>query len=424
MEDLLLQGLIAASRISKLLSTCFLDIAPGLPLPEFLPNFRAEPGWGKSVSIREHTMAKYKAKIWIDLDNSPHVPFFAPIIHELEARGYRVWVTASGRYQVSELATMHGIPHALFSTGYFGKNKLLKTIGIFQRAFLLLAPYRQERPDMAVSLGSRSQIITAKLAGIPVVVMIDYEYVKFPFIKFDCMIIPEAIPDSAISRSNCTRLWKYQGIKEDVYVPVFKPTSGILDQLGIDARRIVVTVRPPATEAHYHNVESEEVFSRVVERVSAHPCTVMVLLPRNMMQEQTIKGKWPDLIEKKEIIIPKNALFGLNLIWHSDLVISGGGTMNREAAALGVPVYSIFRGKIGAVDRYLVADNRLTLIECPDDVDWSVMLVKREHQESSAQSSNKTLHKIVDQLETVSSLAPFTKGKAKTIHGIKPFFRG
>jgi len=162
-------------------------------------------------------MTKFNAKIWIDLDNSPHVPFFVPIIHELEDRGYRVWVTASGRYQVSELAIMHGIPHTLISTGYFGKNKLLKTMGILQRSLSLLAPFLQERPDMAVSLGSRSQIITAKIVGIPVVVMIDYEYVKFPFIKFDCMITPEAIPDSAISSMNYGCSWKYQGHKRRMY---------------------------------------------------------------------------------------------------------------------------------------------------------------------------------------------------------------
>ena len=39
----------------------------------------------------------------------------------------------------------------------------------------------------------------------------------------------------------------------------------------------------------------------------------------------------------------------------ADALVSAGGTMNREAAVLGTPVWSIFEGPLGAVDELLVA---------------------------------------------------------------------
>jgi uncharacterized protein len=109
----------------------------------------------------------------------------------------------------------------------------------------------------------------------------------------------------------------------------------------------------------------------------------MVMLPRNeKTQRQMIRDKWPQWCEQGKIIMPDKVLNGLDLIWHSDLVISGGGTMNREAAAMGVPVYSIFRGKLGAVDRYLSQTGRLSLIESRADVSAKIKVEKRQHRAS------------------------------------------
>src|SRR4029077_8219317 len=135
---------------------------------------------------------------------------------------------------------------------------------------------------------------------------------------------------------------------------------------------VIVTVRPPATEAHYHNPEGDELFESVMEHICRTHGVTAVLLPRNTAQKEQIVAKHPDWFKDSKVIIPKEVIDGLNLLWHSDLVVSGGGTMNREAAALGVPVYSTFRGKIGAVDRALQAQGRLVLIECIEDVKTKV----------------------------------------------------
>src|SRR5258708_5086282 len=104
----------------------------------------------------------------------------------------------------------------------------------------------------------------------------------------------------------------------------------------------------------------------------------VVLLPRNKKQTEAIRVRWPHWFEGNKTVVPQSAIDGLNLIWHSDLVVSGGGTMNREAAAVGVPVYSIFRGSIGAVDRHLEESGRLFMIESLSDVEHKIRLQKRD----------------------------------------------
>lgn len=341
-------------------------------------------------------------KIWIDLDNAPHVPFFAPIIDELKARGYGVVVTARNRFQVSELAKMHNIPHELIGSQY-GKNRYMKMMELCWRALQLLPFVKRERPDLAISHGSRAQAMTAKLAGIPLAAMFDYEHAKdIPFVDYDSFITPDVIPSSVIKvrhRYHGT----YPGIKEDAYVPRFRPAEGLLDELGIDSRRIIVLIRPPATEAHYQSPKSEALFRQVMDWVAANPETVMILLSRNERQDALIRETWPDLIKTGKLVIPEKAIDGLNLIWHSDLVISGGGTMNREAAALGVPVYSIFRGESCYVDRYLSASGRMTLIGSAEELRAGVRLEKWRRPPTPGQRDNRTLLAIVAELEKIVS---------------------
>jgi predicted glycosyltransferase len=68
------------------------------------------------------------------------------------------------------------------------------------------------------------------------------------------------------------------------------------------------------------------------------------------------------------VIVPSTPLDGANLIAASDLVISAGGTINREAAALGVPAASIYAGQWAAVDEELIREGRLQRIEDRDSL--------------------------------------------------------
>ena len=317
-------------------------------------------------------------KIWIDLDNSPHVPFFLPIIEDLDKGGYKLFLTARDSYQVCELLRFHGLSNRVKVVGrHWGKNRLLKILGTLLRVVQLLPMIMKQKPDLAVSHGSRGLILSSFVAGIPSLTLFDYEFTSCAGgVQSDWIFVPDLIPE--LTRIDDRRgVMRYPGLKEDVYISQLRPDPSMKTQLGLNQTDLIVTVRPPATEAHYHNPKAEVLLKGVLDLLTQQPDVRVVLVPRNENQTQTLRMQWSKWIADRKIVIPEHVVNGLNLIWFSDLVISGGGTMNREAAALVVPVYSIFRGKIGAVDRYLAEKGRLTLIESLEDVHAKIVIKRR-----------------------------------------------
>lgn len=341
-------------------------------------------------------------KIWIDLENSPHVPFFRPIINELRKREYRVLVTARKCFQVTQLADLFQV-HYVPIGRHYGKNKCLKILGLLIRCVQLANTVLREKPSLALSHGSRSQVLLASMLGIPSVGMFDYEHTQtLVVVKPTFVIVPELIPDEAIKLDKKS-IYRYTGIKEDVYVPNFDPDPEILNILGLSDKDLVVTVRPPAAEAHYHNPQSEVLLQHLVDYLCRDPQIRLVVLPRNEKQAFSLKKNFPHWYSDGRIIIPSFVVDGLNLIWHSDLVISGGGTMNREAAALGVPVYTIFLGKVGAIDRYLAEIGRLTFLRTVEDIETKIRLEHRKRPSAPQNSNTSVLQTIIDHLVGILS---------------------
>jgi predicted glycosyltransferase len=187
-----------------------------------------------------------------------------------------------------------------------------------------------------------------------------------------------------------------------VYVPQFQSEPNFRKMLGVGQDEVVGTVRPPATEAHYHNPESDVLLNAALNFLTEQRDVRVVLLPRNQRQATALREEWADPISQGKIVIPARVVDGLNLIWQSDLVISGGGTMNREAAALGVPVYTIFRGKIGAVDRYLAQSGRLVLLERVEDIHDKIVLKRREQVSSDFAEGRNTLAAISEAIVSIA----------------------
>jgi predicted glycosyltransferase len=340
-------------------------------------------------------------KIWIDLDNSPHVPFFLPIIEGLERKGYQILLTARDSYQVCALLRLHGLSCRVVGRHY-GKKWILKLLGTVFRAVQLLPLAITERPGLVVSHGSRAQIIVASLLGIPSVLMIDYEFSNATALLHpDWTFVPEVIPQERVHQKP-GHVFRYHGLKEDVYVPRLKSDPNVRNLLGVRQDELVVTVRPPATEAHYHNPEGEQFLAETLRYLLEHPGARVVMLPRNENQATVLRSSWTRAIDEGRIIIPEHAVDGLNLIWNSDLVISGGGTMNREAAALGVPVFSIFRGRMGAVDQYLARTGRLTLIERVEDIRTKIVLERRKPALWGSANQSAALDCIVDAISSIA----------------------
>ncbi|HVV01499.1 MAG TPA: DUF354 domain-containing protein [Verrucomicrobiae bacterium] len=360
-------------------------------------------------------------KIWIDLDNTPHVPFFKPIIRELEVRGHSVLLTARDAFQVCELAERLGLNCK--SVGrHYGKNRVMKLAGLGWRSLQLLPFTAWNWPDLALSHGSRSQILLCNFLRIPTVMIMDYEHAQTPFLlRPRWEIVPEVLFNESLHCKAKERIRTYRGIKEDVYAPEFTPDGRLLAELGLDGSELLVTARPPATEAHYHNPEAEILFAEFMARAIRTPATRVVLLPRNKKQEEWLRSTWPQWFKNDRTIVPKHAVDGLNLLWHSDLVVSGGGTMNREAAALGIPVYSVFRGKLGAVDRQLEAEGRLVLVKTVEEVAGKILLERRARSAASEVGSRPALNDIIHRLEEVlrheRPAATFSPAAAKLTRG-------
>lgn len=314
-------------------------------------------------------------------------------------------MTARDAYQVRELLDLYGLPCKVVGRHY-GKNRAAKILGTCMRAAQLIPRVFNKKVDLAVSHGSRAQMMCAFALGIPTLLILDYEYIAMlGFIRPDWIFVPQMIPDSKELKPK-RQVLRYPGLKEDVYVPRLHLNPSVRIQLDFDQHDIVVTVRPPATEAHYHNPEAEVLLDAALNFLIEAPDVRVILLPRNENQAKTLRKDWAKWITNRKIVIPEHAVDGINLIWFSDLVVSGGGTMNREAAAIGVPVYSIFRGKIGAVDRHLQQEGRLILIESVEDIRKKIVLKRRQKNEQEICNERPALQAIVDGIRDLTKSRP------------------
>lgn len=341
-------------------------------------------------------------KIWIDLDNSPHVPFFRPIIGKLQENGYAVIVTARDAYQVRELVEFYRVSAKIVGRHY-GKHKVWKALGTCWRALELARIIYKEKPDLALCHGSRALLLVSALFRIPSVILADYGFTtEVPFVKPTWLMMPSVVTEEEMGLGAQRKAIRYPGIKEDVYLGTLEPDQTLRNRLGIGADDVLMTVRPPATEAHYHNPEADTLLTEVLNRCVKENSVRILLLPRNNRQEKQLRLAWTYHIARGKILIPEHVEDGLNLIWNSDLVISGGGTMNREAAALGVPVYSIFRGQLGAVDAYLVREGRLVLLTSREDVKTKLTITRRDKLiDCRKRSGHTTLDVIVGHIISI-----------------------
>jgi len=337
--------------------------------------------------------------VWIDLDNSPHVLFFYPIVRELRKRGVEVIITARDFAQVYSLAALFGL-ECIKVGKHYGKNIVFKVGGTAIRAMELLPIIRKAKPSLAFSHGSRSQLLLSKILGIPSLLAMDFEGAKgFPLLSPSMVLLPAVLYEKLNKNGNSHKLLQYPGIKEDVYVPEFIPDKGIVDEFKLTDENVIVTLRPPATLAHYHNPKSEYLFEEIVKRLLSFDQIKVFILPRTHDQGEEIRERWYTGFEEAKLIIPEKVVNGLNLMYHSDLVISGGGTMIREAAALRIPSYSFFQGEIGAVDQFLVADQRLILISSLDDILEKIRIEKKAEVTVKENGASPALNHIVELVE-------------------------
>jgi uncharacterized protein len=301
-------------------------------------------------------------RVWIDLTNSPHVLVMRPVIDVLRARGAEVFVTARDFAQTLGLLERFRIDHTAIGR-HRGGHIAAKSVGLASRSAALVRWARGRRIDLALGHGSNDVSVAAALLRIPSVTAFDYEWARVQH-SINCrlargVVVPEAIPPERLAPYGAgpEKLRRYAGLKEEYYLADFEPGVAVLDELAIDRARPLAVVRTPPAVSLYHRFAAP-VFAQVLDRLRGQQ---VVVLPRTDEQRA-------ELARLGGFTVPERAIDAQSLIAYADVVISGGGTMNREAVALGTPVWTTFEGRLGAVDERLIAEGRLNRLVRADDV--------------------------------------------------------
>ena len=305
-------------------------------------------------------------RVWLDLTNSPHVLVLRPVVEVLRAQGHSVSITARDFAQTLGLLERFGIDHTVVGR-HRGERLAAKAIGLVSRSTALARWARGRRFDLALGHGSNDVTVAARLLRIPCSTMFDYEWATVQH-TLNCrlaqtVVVPDAIPRERLARYGATeaKIAAYPGLKEEYYLADFEPDAAVLEELALDAAQPIAVIRTPPAVSLYHRFENE-VLGGVLERLRG---AQVVVLPRTAHQRAELRDSG--------FVVPERAIDAQSLIAYADLVVSAGGTMNREAVALGTPVWTTFQGRLGAVDERLIAEGRLRVLERAEEV----RLVKR-----------------------------------------------
>ena len=307
-------------------------------------------------------------RVWIDVSNSPQVPFFRPLIALLRDRGHEVSVTTREYAQTTELLSLHGIQHDVVGPRHGGARAAGKARAMGGRLRALRGYARRQHFDIALAHASHELPMVARSLNVPSAYAFDYEFARVQH-GFGCraarrVVVPDAIPQDRLDRlgARAAKVRRYPGLKEEYYLHGFVPDPSVLDLLEVDRDRVLVVVRTPPDVSLYHR-EANPLFGDVVERLGRDTHVHAVVLPRTTEQRAEIAGRG-----LPSVLVPESAVDAQSLVALSDLVVSAGGTMNREAVALGVPVYTTFAGRLGAVDTGLVQQGRLRVLTSADEL--------------------------------------------------------
>ena len=307
-------------------------------------------------------------RVWVDLTNSPHVLVFRPLIRILRERGHEVDVTARDYAQTLELLALHGIEATVVGR-HGGASTLGKARAMAGRLTALHRFATGRAFDLALAHGSHDLTLTARRLGVPSATTFDYEFAWLQH-QLGCraasrVVVPDAVPPERLRRYGVGRrkLRRYPGLKEDYYLADFEPDPSVLAALAVDRSRVVVVMRPPPDVSLYHR-HANPLFPETLRALGSRDDAHVVVLPRVAAQRDFVRA-----LALPSVVVPDRAVDAQSLIALADLVVSAGGTMNREAVSLGVPVYTVFGGRLGAVDEQLISQGRLRPLTDPASIE-------------------------------------------------------
>jgi uncharacterized protein len=312
-------------------------------------------------------------RVWIDCTAAAHPLVLRPLVERLGADGHEVFITAREYGQTLGILERLGLPYTAVGE-HGGASRLAKGRAVAGRSSRLARLVWKRRPQLAIAHGSVDLAVVSALFRIPSVQMQDYEFARLQrqvaFRAARRVLAPDSIPPERLARIGAKgpKLVRYPGLKEEYYLADFEPDPAVLAELGLDREKVLVVMRPPPETSEYH--APNDVYAATVRRLAdAADTAQVVIVPRTREQGLAVQA-----LGAPNLIVPERAIDAQSLIAHADLVVSAGGTMNREAVALGTPVFTTFSGRMGGVDEALIAEGRLRVLSDPN----ALALAKRE----------------------------------------------
>ncbi len=302
-------------------------------------------------------------RVWMDCTAAAHPLVLRPIAERLEAQGHEVFVTAREYGQTLGILDRLDMPYTAVGE-HGGASRLRKALAVGKRSRRLTKLIWGRQPELAIAHGSVDLAVVSATLRIPSVQMQDYEFARLQrnvaFRLARRVLVPETIPAERLAKLGAKgdKLFRYPGLKEEYYLADFEPDPGVLDELGLDREKVLVVVRPPPETSEYH--APNDVYGLTIQRLAAAAEAQAVVIPRTVKQGEAVRA-----LAAPNLIVPEQAIDAQSLIAHADLVVSAGGTMNREAVALGTPVFTTFAGRMGGVDEALIAEGRLQVLGDP-----------------------------------------------------------
>jgi predicted glycosyltransferase len=303
-------------------------------------------------------------RVWIDMTASAHVLVFRPLVEIMRGRGDEVEITARDYAQTLQLLELHGLSAEVIGR-HGGRSRLQKARRMAGRLGSLRRWAAGRDFDIALAHGSHELTLTARRLGIPSSDTFDYEFATLQH-QLGCraatkVVVPEAIPPDRLTKYGVRppKLVQYPGLKEEYYLADFEPDTSLLERFDVDGTRVLVVLRPPPDVSLYHR-QSNPLFPMTLEHLGRLDNVHAFVLPRTEEQREYVRS-----LALPSVILPEAAVDAQSLIALADLVVSAGGTMNREAAALGVPVYTTYGGRLGGVDEALIREGRLKPLTDP-----------------------------------------------------------
>jgi hypothetical protein len=302
-------------------------------------------------------------RVWVDCTAAAHPLVLRPLIEIFEERGDEVFVTAREYGQTEGILERLGIPYTSVGS-HAGSSTLRKATAVGGRSARLARRVWSRRPDLALAHGSVDLAVVSALFRIPSAQMQDYEFAglqrRISFGVARRVLVPDSIPTERLAKIGAKgdKLFRYPGLKEEYYLAGFEPDPAVLGELGLDREKVLVVVRPPPETSEYH--APNDLYGETIRRLSDATEAQSVVIPRTAAQSAELAA-----LRSDRLVVPERAIDAQSLIALADLVVSAGGTMNREAVALGTPVYTTFTGRMGGVDEALIEEGRLRVLDDP-----------------------------------------------------------